>query len=84
MGWLFQHEKLRDQTPAEYVIQHFTYDSETTSAMVIAAATVRGTIYAAIRNTDNQTGANYVFCAVILFKNGRDGFGFKSSAPLRR
>lgn len=78
MGWLFQREKLRHETPAEYFTRHFTHDSETASATVVATSTVRGTVYGAIRNHDKQTGASYVFCAVILFRNSdKDGFGYK-------
>ncbi|MEO9191632.1 MAG: hypothetical protein ABI224_16750, partial [Acetobacteraceae bacterium] len=78
MGWLFLHHKLRHQTPAEYVTQHFTHDNGTTSATVLATATVGGTIYAAIRNADTSTGKSYVFAAVILFRNNeKDGFGYK-------
>ena len=78
MGWLFHSEKLRHQTPAEYLTQHFTHDSESYSATVIATATVRGTVYAAIRNLNKGTGAGYIFCAVILFKSSdKDGFGYK-------
>ena len=78
MGWLFQNDKLRHQTPVEHITQRFTHDGETSSAIVIAAAAVRGTIYAAIRNHDKQTGETYVFCAVILFKNNERGFGHKA------
>ena len=78
MGWLFQNAKLRHETPVAYITREFTHESETASATVLAAAAVRGTIYAAIRNHDKQTGTSYVFCAVILFKNNeRDGFGYK-------
>lgn len=78
MGWLFRDDKLRHQTPAEYFTQHLTHESETASATVIATATVRRTVYAAIRNHNKQTGAAYIFCAVILFKNSdKDGFGYK-------
>jgi hypothetical protein len=78
MGWLFQNDKLRHQTPVEYITREFTYESATTSATVISAAAVGGTIYAAVRNHDKTTGKSYVFCAVVLFKNNeRDGFGHK-------
>lgn len=78
MGWLFQHDKLSHQTPAEYFMQHFTHDSEAASATVIATATTPGVVYAAIRNVNKQTGVSYVFCAVVLFKNSdKDGFGYK-------
>jgi hypothetical protein len=78
MGWLFQNDKLRHQTPAEYITRAFTHDNETTAATVITAAAVGGTIYVAIRNHDKTTGKSYVFCGVILFKNNeRDGFGYK-------
>ena len=78
MGWLFQNDKLRHQTPVEYITREFTHDSGTTAATVISAAAVGSTIYAAIRNHDKTTSKSYVFCAVILFKNNeRDGFGYK-------
>jgi hypothetical protein len=78
MGWLFQNDKLRHQTPVEYITREFTHDNGTTAATVISAAAVGSTIYAAIRNHDKTTGKSYVFCAVILFKNNeRDGFGYK-------
>ncbi len=78
MGWLFHNDKLRHQTPAEFFTQHLTLDSARNSATVIATATVRGTVYAAIRNLNKETGVGYVFCAVILFKNSdKDGFGYK-------
>ncbi len=78
MGWLFQNKKLRHETPVQYIIRELTHTSGPRQATVLAAAAVGGTIYAAVRNTDTETGQNYVFCAVILFKNnGRDGFGYK-------
>ena len=78
MGWLFQNDKLRHQTPEQYITKQFTYDGKTSSAIVVAAATVGSTIYAAIRNENKALGTSYVFCAVILFKNNdRDGFGYK-------
>ena len=80
MGWLFHNDKLRHQTPAEYITKHFTHDDETASATVLATATIRNTVYAAIRNTDKKTGASYIFCAVVLFRNNdRDGFGYKAT-----
>ena len=78
MGWLFQHDPLAHETPADHFTREFTHESETTKATVLATATVHGTVYAAIRNPNKQTGYSYVFCAVILFKNSqRDGFGYK-------
>ena len=78
MGWLFQNDKLRHETPVDYITREFTHDSGTSASMVIAAAAVGSTIYAAIRNHDRASGKSYVFCAVILFKNNeRDGFGYK-------
>jgi hypothetical protein len=79
MGWLFQNTKLTHETPVAYVTRHFTHESDTTTATVLAAAAVRGTIYAAIRNQDRTTGKAFVFCAVILFRNNaREGFGYKT------
>lgn len=79
MGWLFHNEKLRHETPVAYITRHFSHASDTATATVLAAASVRGTIYAAIHNADKQTGKTYVFCAVILFRNNkREGFGYKA------
>lgn len=76
MGWLVQNAMLRDITPVDYVIRHFSNENETTRSTVIAAAPVSGTIYAAIRHEEKQTGKAYVSCAVIPFKNNaRHGFG---------
>ena len=78
MGWLFQNTKLRQETPAAYFTRLFTYDSQTMASIVIAAAAVRSTVYAAVRHRDKLTGVSYVYCAVILFKNSnKDGFGYK-------
>lgn len=78
MGWLFHNQKLRHETPVQYITREFSHESETAKATVLAAAPVRGTIYAAVRNEDKTTGKTYVFCAVILFKNSeRSGFGYK-------
>jgi hypothetical protein len=78
MGWLFHNEKLRHETPVQYITREFTHASGTQHATVLDAAAVRGAIYAAIRNTDTETGKSYVFAAVVLFKNNeRDGFGYK-------
>lgn len=78
MRWLFQDHPLRHERPAEYFMRKLTHESEGTMAAALVAATVRGTVYAAVRSLNKQTGASYVFCAVILFKNSkRDGFGYK-------
>ncbi len=78
MGWLFHNDKLRHQTPAHYITEHFTHESETAKNTVIAAATVKNTIYAAIRREIKSTGQIFTFCGVFLFKNNnRDGFGYK-------
>lgn len=78
MGWLFHNDMLRSQTPAEYITQHFSCETDTHKATVLATATVHGTIYAAIRNEIKSSGVAYVFCGVFLFKNNkRDGFGYK-------
>lgn len=75
MGWLYRNQKLRHETPVQYVMRAFSNDT----ARVLDAASVRGAIYAAIRNTDTSSGKSYVFCAVILFRNNdRDGFGYKA------
>jgi hypothetical protein len=78
MGWLFHNEKLRHQTPMQYITKEFTCEGPTERATVLAAAAVGNTIYAAIRNEDKETGRAYVFAAVVLFKNNeRNGFGYK-------
>ena len=78
MGWLYRNEPLHHETPVEFVVRHFSHDGATTQSTVVAAAAIRGTIYAAIRNADKQTGTTYVFCAVVLFRNSkRHGFGYK-------
>ena len=79
MGWWFHNTPLRHETPADYFTRELTHENEATKATVLATATVRGTVYAAIRNLNKQTGKSYVFCAVVPFKNSkRDGFGYKS------
>jgi len=78
MGWLYQNDKLRHETPVQYFTREFSHENGTLHAKVLDAAAVRGTVYAAIRNTNTVTGESYVFCAVILFRNNeRDGFGYK-------
>ena len=78
MGWLFQNQKLRHETPADYITRTFTYDGEIRRSTVLATATVGNVIYAAIRNEEKETGRAYVFAAVVLFRNSaRDGFGYK-------
>ena len=77
MGWLFQNEKLRHETPAQLVTHRFSHESDQAKATVLAAAAVRGAVYAAIRNEEKITGKSYVFCAVVLFRNSeRNGFGY--------
>ena len=45
---------------------------------MLDAASVRGTVYAAVRNQNLADSTDYVFCAAILFENNeRDGFGYK-------
>lgn len=78
MGWSYQNQKLQHETPVDYFKRQFTCSNEKVSSSVLDAAPVRGTVYAAIRNTHHDTGVDYVFCAVILFKNNeKDGFGYK-------
>lgn len=78
MGWLFHNDRLRSQTPAEYITQHFSSETDTHKAIVLATATVHRTIYGAIRNEIKTSSVAYVFCGVFLFKNNkRDGFGYK-------
>ena len=79
MGWLFQQQPLHHEKPADYFAREFAHENDTTKAAVLATATVRGTVYAAIRNANKQTGKSYVFCAIVRFKNSkRDGFGYKN------
>jgi hypothetical protein len=47
MGWLFQNDKLRHETPVDYITREFTHDSGTSASTVIGAAAVGSTIYAA-------------------------------------
>lgn len=78
MGWMFQNEPLRDETPASYVLRHFTHENDSVRRTVLAAATVSKVVYAAIRNEAKQTGHDYVFAVIILFENNRrQGFGYK-------
>lgn len=78
MGWLFKNDKLQHQTPAQYITEHFTYESEMSKNTVIAAATVKNTIYAAIKREIKSTGQVFTFCGVFLYKNNcKDGFGYK-------
>jgi hypothetical protein len=78
MGWLYHNDKLRHQTPVQYITKEFTCEGPTGRATVLAAAVVGNTIYAAIRNEDAGGGSPYVFAAVILFENNeRNGFGYK-------
>ena len=78
MGWLFSNQMLTHQTPAQYVEQHFTNETDARKQTVLAASAVGGAIYAAIRHEIKATSQSYVFCAVILFRNNRkDGFGTK-------
>lgn len=51
----------------------------TQHAKMLDAVAVRGTIYAAVRNTNIDTGQSYVLFAVILFVNSaKDGFGYNN------
>ena len=78
MGWLFQNGPLRHETPVDYLRRELTFDRDGVSAMVLDAAAVKGTVYAAVRNRNVAESTDFVFCAVILFKNSeRDGFGYK-------
>ena len=79
MGWLYQNEPLRHEKPVDYFRRELTFSRDGMSSTVLDAAAVRGTVYAAVRNTNYPVpGADYVYCAVILFKNNeRDGFGYK-------
>jgi hypothetical protein len=79
MGWLFLNEKLRREAPAQFFTRMFTHTSGKQHAEVLDAAAVRGTICAAIRNTDAETGNTYLFCAVVRLRNNdAEGFGYKS------
>jgi hypothetical protein len=79
MGWLFHNDMLQSQTPAEYIAEQYSRETDVYRVNVLATATVGGTIYAAIRNEIKGACAAYVFCGVFLFKNNKkDGFGYKS------
>ena len=79
MGWLYQDQPLRHEKPVDYFRRELTSSRDGRSSTVLDAAAVRGTVYAAVRNVNYPTpGTDYVYCAVILFKNNeRDGFGYK-------
>lgn len=78
MGWLFQNDPLRHETPASYIVREFSHHNEQRRATVLATATVGNVIYAAIRNEEKTTGQTYVFAGVFLFKNTRrEGVGYK-------
>jgi hypothetical protein len=79
MGWLCHNDKLRHETPVQYVTREFSRDGRRHSTKVLDAAAVRGVIYAAIRNTDTESSRSHVFCGVFLFRNNaREGFGYKA------
>jgi len=40
MGWLFKIDMLQHQTPAEYIAEHFSVETEETKASVLATAIV--------------------------------------------
>ena len=78
MGWTFQDEPLRGETPAARITRLFTHEGASQRLSVLAAATVRGTVYAAVRVEDRTTGRAHVLCAVVLVRNSlREGFGYK-------
>jgi hypothetical protein len=78
MGWLFQHEPLRHETPAEYITRQFTHESDTQATTVLATATVGQVIYGAVRVHAKAANTTIVLGMVVLFKNNaRDGFGYK-------
>jgi hypothetical protein len=79
MGWLYQHEPLRHETPCQYFARTNTLDTETQRIETLAASAVRGVIYGAVRVTEKPTDRSYVLCVVWLYKNNRRaGFGYKS------
>ena len=78
MGWTFQDEPLRGETPAARITRLYTHEGASQRLSVLAAATVRGTVYAAVRVEDRTTGRAHVLCAVVLVRNSRrEGFGHK-------
>jgi hypothetical protein len=79
MGWTCHSRPLRHETPVQFVTKEFSHEDDGTKTTVLAAAAVRGAIYAAIRHEDKRGGGSYVLCAVILFRNNkRDGFSYKA------
>ena len=59
--------------------REFFHENDATKITVLAAAAVRGAIYAAIRHEDKGVAEATFFCAVILFRNNkRDGFSYKA------
>ena len=85
MGWLYRDRPLRHdrrlQTvdPVDFFRRELTFTRDGVSSTVLDAAAVGSTVYAAVRNVNYpQPGSDYVYCAVILFRNNeRDGFGYK-------
>lgn len=78
MGWVTQNRLLRGETPAQWAKHEYTIENERHRATVLDAVAVRGTIYAAIRQQEKETGRDYVYAAVILFFNSsKRGFGWK-------
>lgn len=78
MGWLYQNDPLRHETPAQYLTRMYNRDEPERRQTVLASATVRGTVYQAIKVEERKTGRTYVLCAVTLIRNSkRHGFGYK-------
>ena len=79
MGWLYHDRPLRHETVVDFFRRELTFTRDGASSTVLDAAAVGGTVYAAVRNMNHlHPGCDYVYCAVILFKNNeRDGFGYK-------
>ena len=79
MGWLYRDRPLRHEKPVDFFRRELTFTRDGVSSTVLDAAAVGSTVYAAVRNVNYpEPGCDYVYCAVILFRNNdRDGFGYK-------
>ena len=79
MGWLYRDRPLRHEKPVDFFRRELTFTRDGVSSTVLDAAAVGSTVYAAVRNVNYpDPGCDYVYCAVILFRNNdRDGFGYK-------
>lgn len=82
MGWLVSDDPLRHETPAAYLMRHYTGETPDAKSEVLAASRVGRAVYMAVRHvhkTGEHAGRDYVFAAVVLvFNNAKYGFGRKA------